>query len=104
VPSTGVTVFVAVLVVFATLVVVALVAVIRGWVQSFDETEIPKARPSGGADYGEGEDALVPVGPPKQPTPSAAVALPLREPKPETVEAYGRELPDQDTDADALAG
>lgn len=95
--------FLASMFVFATLVVVALIAVVHGWVRSIDATELPEDRRSGGADYGEGQDALVPVGPPKRPKPSAAVALPRPEPEPGTVEAYGRELPDDDTDA-ALAG
>jgi hypothetical protein len=97
-------VFLAFMLVFASLVVVALVAVVRGWVESFDSIELPEARQSGGADSDGGEDALVPVGPPKQPKPTASVALPLPEAEPQTVEAHGRELPDEDTDAEALAG
>jgi hypothetical protein len=41
------------------------------------------------------EKALVPLGPPKKPRPSSAVALPLPEPEVRDVDAIGRPLPDE---------
>ena len=51
------------------------------------------------------EDALVPVGPPRKPLPAAAAALePPAEPDPlvypTETDAVGKQLPDEDDDAD----
>ncbi len=40
----------------------------------------------------DGEDALVPSGPPRKPPLAGAVALPLPEPEAREVDAYGRPL------------
>ena len=53
----------------------------------------------------EQHDALVPVGPPREPRSSGAVALPLPDPEPEVTDAYGREDDDDDeSDRRAVSG
>jgi hypothetical protein len=49
------------------------------------------------------EKALVPVGPPRRPVSEASVALPLPEPEPDAVEAYGRELREGEAGTESLA-
>jgi hypothetical protein len=49
------------------------------------------------------EKALVPVGPPRKPLSEASVALPLPEPEPDAVEAYGREIRDDEAGTESLA-
>jgi hypothetical protein len=94
----GYVILVSVGVALAVVIAMAVIAVVRRQLH---------AEPFGGSDWGDeglrGEDALVPVGPPRKPSPAAAVALPLPEPETETVEAFGRELGDGESDTDALA-
>ena len=95
-PSAGLLVFLVVTIALATLVMIALIAVVRRRLRAVPWTDEPEDRPWR-------EEALVPVGP-RRPRSSAAVALPLPEPEVEATEAYGSELPEHDADADALAG
>jgi len=94
----GYVILVSIVVALAAVIAMAVIAVVRRQL---------RAKLFGETDWREeglrGEDALVPVGPPRKPTPAAAVALPLPEPEAETVEACGRELSDGEADTDALA-
>jgi hypothetical protein len=84
----------------AILIAMAVTTVVRR------QTRDSRARDVGGGWGGQGlrgEDAFVPVGPPRKPSPAAAVAIPLPDPEPETIDAYGHELAGGKEDADALA-
>lgn len=48
-----------------------------------------RSGPEAPPDWSDEEPALVPVGPPRRPRPSSAIALDLPEPE-EDVDAYGR--------------
>jgi hypothetical protein len=92
-------------------VVVALAILIAMAVTAVCGRQIPgvgrQRSPGVGGDWGgqglRGEDALVPVGPPRKPKPAAAVALPPPEPESDPVDAYGREVLGGEVEGDALA-
>jgi hypothetical protein len=94
----GFAIFVGLAVALAALIVFALIALVRSHRQ--------RLRFSGSAwyDYGPlGDGALVPVGPPRRPLSEAAVALPIPDPEPDVLDAYGREARTGETGPDALA-
>jgi hypothetical protein len=83
----------------AALIVMALIAAVRSQL---------RLRGSFGSAPGEDgpwrEEALVRVGPPRNPLSEAAVALPLPDPEPsDTVEAYGREVREGEASSESLA-
>ena len=85
----------------AILIAMALTAVVRRQIQ--DSRAWGRAGGGWGDQGLRGEDALVPVGPPKKPRPAAAVALPLPDPEPDAIVLYGHEVDGGEEDADALA-
>jgi hypothetical protein len=82
----------------AALIVMALIAAVRGQLRlrsSFKNASSDDGPPR--------EKALVPVGPPRKPLSEGAVALPLPDPEPETVEAYGRDVREGEAGTESLA-
>ena len=82
----------------AALIFMALIAAVRG--QRRVRSSFERAS---GDDGPPREKALVPVGPPRKPLSEATVALPLPDPEPETVEAYGREVREDEAGTESLA-
>jgi hypothetical protein len=94
----GLAVLVSLVAGLAALIVVALIAVVRSHLRLRNSFEVPP-----GDDGPWREKALVPVGPPRKPLAEGAVALPLPDPEPEAVEAYGPEDPDGEAGVESLA-
>jgi hypothetical protein len=92
----GIVILVSLVIAFAALIAVALIAAGRSRRRTFS-----------GRNWGDegplGEEALVRVGPPRKPLADAAAALPLPDPEPEAVEAFGREVREGESGTDALA-
>jgi hypothetical protein len=82
----------------AALIAMALIAVVRSHLRLRNSFEMPP-----GDDGQWREKALVPVGPPRKPLAEGTIALPLPDPEPETVEAYGSEVHDDEAGVDSLA-
>ena len=92
----GAAILVSLVIAFAALIALALIAVVRSRRRTFS-----------GRNWGDegplGEEALVPVGPPRKPLAGAAAVLPLPDPEPDAVAAFGREVPEGESGTDALA-
>jgi hypothetical protein len=81
----------------AALIVMALIVVVRAHPRCrFSESMWREDGPPG-------EEALVPVGLPRRPLSEAAVALPLPDPEPEMLEAYGRDAGPAESGPESLA-
>jgi hypothetical protein len=92
----GAAVLVSLVIAFAALIALALIAVVRSRRRTFSAGNWSDEGPLG-------EEALVPVGPPREPLAGAAAALPVPDPEPEVVEAFGREVLEGESGTDALA-
>lgn len=94
----GFAIVVSLVVGLTVLIVMALIAVVRG------KLRLRSSSRSAPGDEGPWrEKALVPVGPPRKPLSEASVALPLPEHEPDAVEAYGREVREGETGTESLA-
>jgi hypothetical protein len=85
----GLAVLVSLVAGLAALVVIALIAAVRSQLRLRNSFEW-----SPSDDEPWREESLVPAGPPRKPLAEGAVALPLPDPEPDAVEAYGSEVPD----------